>query len=174
MSYSANEQSPTKWQQRSTKFREHLSFISTTSSKKAILKSHWSPSTTAHSATSSPTFTTSSPPPPLPDKMPEHSNPLPEPIKVTAWNRSDNTVDVERDADTVAEREAGPSARPSRFARFSFWKTGTNNSKMSNVSHTNDSASPPPETPGMFCLFNIDYQNAHSVLHSVHGIFIHS
>lgn len=156
---SASEQSPTKWQERSTKFREHLSFISTTSSKKAILKSHWSPSTTVHSAASSPTITASSPVPPLPEKMPEHLNPtLPEPIGVTAWNRSDSTVDVERNSDTLAEREAGTSTRPSRFARFSFWKGGNNNNNTNNDTHSNDSASLAPETPGMWWLLNMYYQ----------------
>lgn len=163
---SSNESS--QWQQRATKFREHLSYISTTSTKMESLphlKSHWSPSTTVHSANSSPTIASASPPPlpfPLPNTMPEKS--IPEPIKLATWNNKSHITLVDQDVDLERNptRSAGPSrvgyydehdgagpsvARPSRFGRFSFWRNHHANTNT-NTNNRDDGASMPPETPG--------------------------
>lgn len=186
---------PSQWQQRATKFREHLSYISTTSTKKESLphlKSHWSPSTTiVHSANSSPTIASASPPPPLPI-MPEKS--IPEPIKLTTWNNrshitlvDDHDVDLERNTTRSGagpsrvgyydEHDgAGPSVtRPSRFGRFSFWRNHHANTNM-NTNNRDDGASMPPETPGTFSCPNALMQWVLIVylLRSVLGVFIHS
>jgi hypothetical protein len=130
---------PPSWQ-RATKFREHISFISTDKGKAPVhdLKSAFSSLT--------PTAASSPSPPVTPH--------FPEPIKMNTWSKTNSTttIDLER---AVPEPQQSRSSR--FFSRFSFWRnTSTAPRELGNWTYTEpfltshvaaDTNSPPPPTP---------------------------
>lgn len=131
----ATAASGSRWEERATRFREQLSFLSTTntdSQRDNHLKSRWSPGTTVHSAnsrSSSPTIASDSPVPSVP--------PLPTNTYTTHSNRN---------IESSPEIEVGmPKAEPQHPIPLTTWHTNRSHNTLveSDVSDRGVAAGPP-------------------------------